>query len=64
MLVVGVLCCMVLRVKALKSALAASILASPEGAKAIRKWLVTKRDSVSIWHNGVQWLMKIVGKAK
>lgn len=50
--------------KALKSPLAAQILSSPSGAKVIRKWLTGGLPSDSVWHNGVLWVMKKVGKAK
>lgn len=50
--------------KALKSPLAASILSSSSGTKAIREWLASGTvEGVIIW-NGKVWEIKIAEKAK
>lgn len=52
--------------KALKSKLAAFILATPSGAKGIREWLSSGLPRMSVWHLGKLYIyiLSFVGRAK
>jgi hypothetical protein len=50
--------------KALKSDLAKSILATPEGSKAVRDWLTGKLPIAAFWYVGKEYLLMFVGKAE